>query len=144
MQNSNVLVEAGNAKIIYLWIQYFLANLHWWYRTGSGFEYGCHRKKSSVTFKFEGHHFTDIIISSGFIVFQLIHLSSGRCGCDFKSVNFKHNSGTDILSIQMNITLEWLSNVDSKSTLIWAVAWCHQAASHYLKKCWQRSLLSDG
>ena len=33
-------------------------------------------------------------------------LSHDSCGCDFKCVNFKRNMGIDILSIQVNITLD--------------------------------------
>ena len=36
-------------------------------------------------------------------------LSSGRYVCDFKGVNFKHNLSIAILSIQVNIILEWIS-----------------------------------
>ena len=35
-------------------------------------------------------------------------LSPGRYGCEFWWVNFEHNFGIDILSIQINITLEWM------------------------------------
>ena len=47
----------------------------------------------------------------GLIIVQSVNsLSLGRCGCDFnKSGNFKHNLGVVILSIQMNITLEWMT-----------------------------------
>ena len=33
-------------------------------------------------------------------------LSPGRCGCEFKYVNFIHNLGMDILIIHVNITME--------------------------------------
>ena len=37
-------------------------------------------------------------------------LFHGKCGCDFKSTNLtKHNLGIAILSIQVHIRLEWLS-----------------------------------
>ena len=47
-------------------------------------------------------------------------LPSERCGGDFKCVNFKHNLCIDILSIQVNITLEWMPEelVDGKWTLV--------------------------
>ena len=47
-----------------------------------------------------------------------------------------------ILSIQVNITLEWMPEdlVDGKkSTLVQVMAWWHQATSHYLNQCWPRS-----
>ena len=52
----------------------------------------------------------------------------------------------DILSIQVNITLEWMpeDHVDGKSTLIQVMAWCHQATSHYLNQCWPRFLIPCG
>ena len=33
---------------------------------------------------------------------------------------------------------------DDKSTLVQAMAWCHQATSHYLSQCWPRSLSPYG
>ena len=35
-------------------------------------------------------------------------LSSEKCECDSKCVNFKHNLGIDILSVEINITQEWM------------------------------------
>ena len=70
---------------------------------------------------------------------QLTHTLG--CGCGFKCVNLKHNLGIDILSVQLNITLEWIPEdlVDVKSTLVQVMAWCCQATSHYLNQCWPRS-----
>ena len=47
------------------------------------------------------------------------------CPQDFIFFNFELNLGIDISSIQVNITLEWLSDdlVDGKSTLVLAMAW---------------------
>ena len=44
-----------------------------------------------------------------------------------KNVNFKHNLGIDILSIQVNITLEWMPEdlIDEKLTC------------HYLNRYWR-------
>ena len=44
------------------------------------------------------------------------------------------------------IFLRWMSQniFDEKSTLVQAMAWCHQAASHYLSQCWPRSMASLG
>ena len=66
-----------------------------------------------------------------------------RCGCDFKWVNFKHNLGIGILSISINITLEWIPEnlVDPKSIWGQVMAWCRQATNHYLNQCWLRSLM---
>ena len=30
----------------------------------------------------------------------------------------------------------WWYNTDNKSTLVHVMAWCHQAPSHYLNRCW--------
>ena len=38
----------------------------------------------------------------------VISLSPRRRGSDFKYMNFNHNLGIDILSTQINITLEWM------------------------------------
>ena len=65
----------------------------------------------------------------------------GRCGCDIKCVNFNHILGIDILSNQVNVTLEQMPNslIDSKSMLVQLMALCHQATSHYLNQYWPES-----
>ena len=66
----------------------------------------------------------------------------GKCDCDFKWVNLKHSLGIDVLSIPVNITLEWMPEdlIDGKSTLVQVMARCHQARSHYLSQCWPISV----
>ena len=48
--------------------------------------------------------------------------------------------------ISGEIALRWLSLdfTDDKSTLVQVMAWCRQAASHYLSQCWPRSMLPNG
>ena len=49
-------------------------------------------------------------ISNELSLYNFNSLSLGRCCCDFKCVNCKHNLRIDhILSFQVNITLEWMS-----------------------------------
>ena len=59
-------------------------------------------------------------------------LSIGRCGCDCKCLNFKHNLRINILNIQIGITLELMpeSLVDGKPA-VQVLAWCRWATSHY-------------
>ena len=38
----------------------------------------------------------------------------------------------------------WQNPTDDKSTLLQAMAWCHQAPSHYLSQCWPRSVSPYG
>ena len=48
----------------------------------------------------------------------------------------------DTLSDSCNIDVRWMPKkgiVDS-SALVQAMAWCHQATSHYLSQCWPRYL----
>ena len=35
-------------------------------------------------------------------------------------------------------------SIDNKSALVQVMAWCRQAASHYLSQCWQRSIMPHG
>ena len=37
-----------------------------------------------------------------------------------------------------------LDLTDDKSTLVQVMAWCHQAASHYLSQCWPRAMAPNG
>ena len=64
---------------------------------------------------------------------MLYSLAPGRCGCDFKYIIFKHNLGINILSIQVDITVEWMPDdrIDFKTALVQVMAWCRQAPSHY-------------
>ena len=60
-----------------------------------------------------------------------------RCRLDFKCVNFKHNLGDDILSIQLkclwNIELNPYDIFDSKSKYVQVMP-----ASQFMKQCWLR------
>ena len=49
---------------------------------------------------------------------------------------------TDGCNISSEIALTWtsLDLSDDKSTLVQVMAWCRQAASHYLSQCWPRSM----
>ena len=57
----------------------------------------------------------------------------GKCGCEFKCVNFKHNIRIEIWCIQVKITVEWMpGNLGGgRSTLDHVMAWCCHATSHY-------------
>ena len=48
------------------------------------------------------------------------------------------------LSISCEIALRWMSLdiTEDKSTLVQVMAWCRRATSHYLSKCWPRSVSS--
>ena len=69
-------------------------------------------------------------------------LALGRCGYDIKWVILKVTLRVDILSISCEIVLKWMQRdlADDKSTLVQAMAWCHQATSHYLNHCWSNSM----
>ena len=69
-------------------------------------------------------------------------LTSWRCGSSFKGIIFKliiqnNGLGTNneiaFVKITKNLTNEM-------SSLVQAVAWCHQATRHYLSQCWPRSM----
>ena len=65
-------------------------------------------------------------------------------------------AGWDISHIQMNSAgRHWMGHrqhpnlrmdmlTDYKSTLVQVMAWCRQAASHYLSQCWPSSMLPHG
>ena len=59
-----------------------------------------------------------------------------------KLVNFKLISTINILSIFGEIAIRWMPQylIDHQSTLVQAMAWCHQATSHCLSQCWPRCL----
>ena len=69
--------------------------------------------------------------------------SPGRCGNDFESVISKHMLQIKFMST-CEITLRWMpwNTFDGKSTLVWVMACCCQATSHYLSQCWSRFMWS--
>ena len=69
-------------------------------------------------------------------------LASGRCGCNFKWVIFKHILMNDILRYSRETMLVWMpqKTPDDKSTLVQVMAWCHQGTRHYLSHQWPRSM----
>ena len=73
-------------------------------------------------------------------------LAPGRCCSIFKLVIFKLISRRDLLSISYEIALRWMSQdlAEDYSTVVQVMAWCRQAASHYLHKCWPRSMSPYG
>ena len=88
-------------------------------------------------------YYGDTLLLGGGIEFdwfsEINSLSPEKCGCDFKCVNYKHNLGIDILSIEINITLKWKTKdlVEGKPTFVQVMAWCH-----YLSQCWTKSMLT--
>ena len=52
----------------------------------------------------------------------------------------------DIFSIQVNNTLEWMSEdlTDVRSAVVQVMAWCRQATSHYMNPYKPRSLMPYG
>ena len=74
-------------------------------------------------------------------------LTPGKFEWNFRPVIiFKEILMIDGWGISCEIALIWMSLdfTDDQSTLVQAMAWCHQATSHYLSRCWPRSLLPYG
>ena len=77
-------------------------------------------------------------------------LVPGRSSCDFENVIFNLALLICIFKSSSNNMLRWMPqdltddiNHD-KSTLVQVMAWCHQAASHYLNQCWTRAPMPYG
>ena len=73
-------------------------------------------------------------------------LAPGKFEWNFRHVIFKQILVVDGLGICCEIALIWmpLDFTDDQSTLVQVMAWCHQAANHYLSQCWHRSLSPSG
>ena len=74
--------------------------------------------------------------------FLLTHCGLG----DFIWVLFRPITVIDGWDTCCEITLRRMSLdlTDDKSTLVQVMAWCHQAASHYLSQCWPRFMSPYG
>ena len=73
-------------------------------------------------------------------------VAPGRSGCDFKNVIFNLVLLIGLFRSSYVNVLRWMPQdlTDDKSTLVQVMAWCHQATSHYLNQCWQRSPMPYG
>ena len=73
-------------------------------------------------------------------------LAPGRCGRNFKFIIFKSIPWTDISCAAWKIVVRWIpqNSIDYKSTLVQVMAWCRQATSHCLNRCWPRSMSPYG
>ena len=72
----------------------------------------------------------------------LTHWPLGDFNIILEKMIFKLILVTGGCDISTEIALRWTSRdlSDDKSTLVQIMAWCRQATSHYLNRCWPRSL----
>ena len=73
-------------------------------------------------------------------------LAPGRYKWTFRQVIFKLISVIGGWGNSCEIVIRWmlLELTEDKSTLVPVMAWCRQAASHYLSQCWPRYVSSYG
>ena len=73
-------------------------------------------------------------------------LAPGRPGCHFKTAIFNLVLLIGIFTSSKDNALIWMPRdlTDDKSTLVQVMAWCRQAASHYLSQCWPSSMSPYG
>ena len=73
-------------------------------------------------------------------------LGPGRSECDSKNGIFNLVLLIGIFRSAHDNSFWWMPQIftDDKSTLVQVMAWCRQAASHYLSQCWLRSLSPYG
>ena len=69
-------------------------------------------------------------------------LAPGRFQFHFSEVILKLTLVNGGWGVSYEIALRWMPQdlADDKSTLVQVMAWCRQAASHYLSQCWPRSM----
>ena len=79
------------------------------------------------------------IIPTSRMILSSIHWSPGRRGSNPKSITLKHTLLIKFMKISPEIALSWiLQGIVDKSTSVQVMAWCCQAARHYLCQCWPR------
>ena len=71
-------------------------------------------------------------------------LAFGKYGCNVRLLILKLISRIYTLRISCDIAIRWMPQyfTDDKSKLIQVMAWCRQAASHYMSQCLPKSMLS--
>ena len=73
--------------------------------------YQCSKLSASLSLLVKGYQVSRNVEFQSFYLCPKILVNSlytGRCGCDFKCVNFYHNFVVRILNIEVIITLEWI------------------------------------
>ena len=73
-------------------------------------------------------------------------IGPGRSGCNFENVIFKLALLICIFKSSYDTVAMWIPQefTDNKSTSVQVMAWCRQAAIHYLSQCWHRSMSPYG
>ena len=86
------------------------------------------------------------VISDHASIIPINSLAPGGFENIFQNVFFKLISWIDTLSNSCETALRSMPQnpSDDKSTLVQVMAWCHQAASHYLSQCCPKSLSPYG
>ena len=142
---SALLLQCTNQDILYEteWTELNLCSIQWFH---SRF-YGKLRWTLSVLDTCLGN-FCEVCIK-GCIHTSINHMNSlapGRFKRNFRRVNLQLILVIGGWSISCKIVLKWMP-VDltyGRLTLVQVMAWCHQATSHYLSKCWPRSMSPNG
>ena len=104
----------------------------WWFRFPQGTSYkGVYKLLSA------GCVYPNWVLNS---------LAPGRSEYDSKNLIFNLVLLIVIFRASDDNALRWMLQdlTDEKSTLVQVMAWCHQAASHYLSQCWPRYLSPCG
>ena len=141
----NVEVLSGNTQVYFHFISFLVDELAqdveilphiqyhgcWWPGDSKNqgiSSYGVTLFSQEYWFQYQHHKIWPIVPWEIWIKFQL--------------VIFKLILQIDDCGIYCDIALSWMSLnlTDNKSTLVQVMAWCHQATSHYLCKCWPKSM----
>ena len=87
-----------------------------------------------------------IVLHYEFKYYAFNSLAPGKFKWNFRQVIFKQILVNDGRGFSCEIALIWMSldYMDDQSTLVQVMAWCREATSHYLSKCWPRSLSPYG
>ena len=77
---------------------------------------------------------------------DLNSLAPGGPGCHFKTAIFNLVLLIGNFTSSKDSALRWMPRklIDDKSTLVQAMAWCREAASHCLSHCWPSSMSPYG
>ena len=84
------------------------------------------------------------------LVWLILHsinsLAPGKFELNFRYLIFQIILVIDGWGIPCELALRWMSLdlTDDKSTLVQVMAWCRQATSHYLSRCWLRPVSPYG
>ena len=147
LENFTCLVGIVNTTV-YTRLGQFQVPQSWAWQTVLILSTACENLNQHTAISTSGAEFWENLRSIPWLLCQVSFnsLAPGRPGCHFKTAIFNLVLLIGVFTASNDNALRWMPwhLTDDKSTWVQVMAWCHQAASHYLSQCWPGSMSPYG